>query len=128
MVETVVALGVFAVIGVAFLLAVATSTKATGTLDDGVQAEALARSYLEAIKECGYETKPDDYADCALVLNIDVPDRFVVSIDLACSNDIDFTWVEPCVVTDSFERVTIGVSHGGRPVLSLTTYRRDDQV
>ncbi len=116
--ETVVALGVFAVIGVAFLMAITTSTRATGTLDDGVQAEALARSHLEAIKECDYEF---DYTGCLSVTDINVPDGFVVTIDVTCSDDGGFTW-KSCGA--SFQRITVAVSHGGRPVLSLTTYKR----
>ncbi len=120
--ETVIALGIFAAIGVAFLMAVTTSTRATGRLDDGVQAEALARSYLEAIKECDYDYT---YGACPSVTNIDVPDGFVVSTNVDCSDDGGFTWIETCLGTESFERVTIAVSHGDRPVLSLTTYKRE---
>ena len=120
--ETVIALGIFAAIGVAFLMAITTSTRATGRLDDGVQAEALARSYLEAIKECDYAYT---YDACSSVTSIDVPDGFIVSTDIDCSDDVDFTWVETCLGTESLERVTIAVSHGDRPVLSLTTYKRE---
>ena len=118
--ETVIALGIFATIGVAFLAAITTSTKATGRLDDGVQAEALARSHLEAIKECLFD---ETYDTCPSVMSIVVPDQFVVSTVIACSGDGGFSWVEPCA-TATFERITIGVSHGTRPVLSLTTYKR----
>ena len=120
--ETVIALGIFAAIGVAFLMAITTSTRATGRLDDGVQAEALARSYLEAIKECIFAY---DYDACSSVTAIDVPDGFVVSTDIDCSDDGGFNWIETCLGTESFERVTIAVSHGERPVLSLTTYKRE---
>ncbi len=120
--ETVIALGIFATIGVAFLAAITTSTKATGRLDDGVQAEALARSHLEAIKECSYQF---DYSGCSSVTSIVVPDQFVVSTDVDCSDDGGFSWVETCVGGETLERITIGVSHGTRPVLSLTTYKRE---
>lgn len=119
--ETVIALGIFAAIGVAFLMAVTTSTRATGRLDDGVQAEALARSYLEAIKECDYAPT---YATCPSVTSIDVPDGFVVSTSIDCSTDGGFTF-PPCIGGETLERVTIAVSHGERPVLSLTTYKRE---
>ncbi len=124
LIETVIALGIFATIGVAFLAAVTTSTKATGQLDAGVQAEALARSYLEAIEECPF-TATSTYDACSSVASIVVPEQFVVTIDIACSSDVDFSWAEPCAGTESFERITVGVSHGDRPVLSLTTYKRE---
>lgn len=119
--ETMIALGIFAAIGVAFLMAVTTSTRATGRLDDGVQAEALARSYLEAIKECIYAYT---YDACPSVTDIGVPDQFVVSTDVDCSDDGGFTWIETCLGTETLERITVAVSNGGRPVLSLTTYKR----
>ena len=43
LIETVIALGVLGLIGVAFLSALTGSGKATGRLSDGVQAEALIR-------------------------------------------------------------------------------------
>ena len=121
--ETVIALGIFAAIGVAFLMAITTSTRATGRLDDGVQAEALARSYLEAIKECGF-TSPPTYATCDSVISIDVPDGFVISTNIDCSTDGGFNF-DTCTGGETLERVTIAVSHGDRPVLSLTTYKRE---
>ena len=117
--ETVIALGIFATIGVAFLAAITTSTKATGRLDDGVQAEALARSHLEAIKECSYEF---DYSGCSSVTSIVVPDQFTVSTEIGCSDDGGFTW-KSC--GESFQSVTVRISHGDRPVLSMTTYKRE---
>ena len=124
LIETVIALGIFAAIGVAFLAAVTTSTKATGQLDRGVQAEALARSYLEAIKECPF-TATTTYDACSFVISIVVPDQFVVSTDIDCSTDGGFNWVETCVGDETFERITVGVSHGSRPVLGMTTYKRE---
>ena len=124
LIETVIALGIFAMIGVAFLTAITTSTRATGRLDDGVQAEALARSHLEAIKECSF-TATSTYDACLSGTGIVVPDQFVVSIDIDCSGDGGFDWNETCGSGSSFERIVVRVSHGDRPVLSLTTYKRE---
>ena len=122
LIETVIALGIFATIGIAFLSAVTTSTKATGQLDDGVQAEALARSHLEAIKECGYA---DEYttASCSPMDDIVIPFQFTVTVNTDCSSDGGFNWAGTCS-GESFQRITVAISREGRPVLSLTTYKR----
>ena len=120
LIETVIALGVLGVIGVAFLDALTTSTRATGSLGDGVQAEALIRSNLEAIKECPYA---DTYDSCLSVDPITVPFQFDVVIVIDCSDNGGFDWTAPCP-GETLQRITVGVSREGRPVFSMTTFKK----
>ncbi|MCI0816201.1 MAG: hypothetical protein J4N29_04040 [Chloroflexi bacterium] len=107
----------------AFMHALTTSVSATGRLSDGVQAEALIRSHLEAIKECPYA---DTYAEllCPSLAAITVPFQFTVAIDTDCSDDGGFTFpIETCS-GETFQRITVGVSRESRPVLSMTTFKK----
>ena len=118
-----IALGVLGVIGVAFLSALTTSTRATGRLSDGVQAEALIRSNLEGIKGCPYADTYDEVS-CPSLAGITVPFQFTVAIDTDCSDDGGFTFsVETCS-GETFQRITVGVSRESRPVLALTTFKK----
>ena len=126
LIETVIALGVLGVIGIAFLTALTTSSKATGSLSDGVQAEALIRSHLETIKECDYADNADYYDEdaCPSLAGITVPFQFTVVIDIDCSTDGGFdNWTAPCP-GETFQRITVGVSRESRPVLSMTTFKK----
>ena len=96
LVETVIALGVLGVIGVAFLNALTTSISATGRLSDWVQAEALVRSNMEGIKACPYADTYDEVS-CLSLAGITVPFQFTVAIDTDCSDDGGFTFpIQPC--------------------------------
>ena len=122
LIETVIALGVLGVIGIAFLNALTTSTRATGSLGDGVQAEALIRSHLETIKECPYATVSYD-ACLAVPPVITIPFQFDVTIDVDCSADGGFTFGVPCS-GEALQRISIGVSREGRPVHAMTTFKK----
>ena len=127
LIETVIALGIFAAIGVTFLSAITTSTKATGMLDEGVQAEALARSHLEAIKECDYDPFYATGA-CPPMDGIVIPFQFTVTIDPDCTDDFAFNWGGTCPAApavDVLQRVTVTISREGTHVLTLATYRRE---
>ena len=124
--ETVIALGIFAAIAGAFLSAITTSTKATGMLDEGVQAEALARSHLEAIKECDYDPFYAPGA-CAPMDDIVIPFQFTVTIDPDCADDFGFNWGGTCPAApavDVLQRISVAVSREGRSVLRLMVYKR----
>lgn len=121
--ELLIALGLLGVIGGAFMNALTTSISATGTLSDGVQAEALIRSHLETIKECPYA---DTYTEisCPALAAITVPFQFTVAIDIDCSDDGGFTFpIETCS-GETIQRITVGVSRESRPVLSMTTFKK----
>ena len=126
--ETVIALGIFAAIGVVFLSAITTSTKATGMLDEGVQAEALARSHLEVIKECPYQAQYTP-ATCSPIGYIDIPFQFTVTIDPDCTDGFNFSWggtcPDPPSVVPVLQRIEVAISREGRHVLTLMAYKRE---
>ena len=59
--EVILAMGILGIVGVAFMSTLNTGTRTTGTLKEQTQAEVLARSQLEDIKNIAYETAPGCY-------------------------------------------------------------------
>ncbi len=116
LIETVVALGLLAYIGVATLMAMQTNYKATGILDERVVADNLATAYLESVRESPFA---DTYSDDRE--GITVPGGYSVAVDTYGTND-DITWVQPCA-GHTLQKITVTVSHGGNSVLSMSTYR-----
>ena len=118
-----IALGVLGAIGVGFLNALTTAGTATGRFSDGVQAEALIRSHLEAIKECPYSDTYDEVS-CPSLAAITVPFQFTVGVDTDCSDDGGFTFpIETCS-GETLQRITVGVSRVSSPVFSMTTFKK----
>ncbi len=118
LIETVVALGLLAYIGVATLMAMQTNYKATGILDERVVADNLATASLEAVRQSLFA---DTYASVEDSINDSAPSGYDVAIDTFGTND-DITWVQPCA-GHTLQKITVTVSHGGNSVLSMSTYR-----
>ncbi|MBI2172200.1 MAG: type II secretion system protein [Chloroflexi bacterium] len=117
LVETLIALGILGMIGIAFLHALGAGTLATGILDEQVQAAALARSQLEEIKSTPYNALCDPL-NCYLV-TVTVPAPYSISIRAEPVNIALCEGISNCV-----QRVTVSISRPGKPVLNLTTYRK----
>ncbi len=122
LIETVVAVGLLAYIGVAILMAMQTDYKAAGQLSERVVADNLATAYLEAVRE---STFADEYPDTWE--NITVPSGYSVDVD-TYGTDIEATpipWEHPFSTASghTLQKITVTVSHGGNSVLSLSTYR-----
>ncbi|MDO8716120.1 MAG: type II secretion system protein [Dehalococcoidales bacterium] len=80
--ETLVALGIFAVIGVAFMTFMSTAYKGVGTLDEQSQAEALARSQLEQIKSLPYQDA-GNYS-----VTVSLPPQYFMAINVTSPTQI----------------------------------------
>ena len=116
LIETVVALGLLAYIGVATLMAMQTNYKATGILDERVVADNLATAYLESVRQSDFA---DTYPDAGE--SITVPSEYSVAVDTYGTND-DITWVQPCA-GHTLQKIVVTVSRGGNSILSISTYR-----
>lgn len=114
LIEVLIAVAIFGAIGVVYAAALDTNSRATRTLDEQVVAVNLATSYLEAIKELPYA---DNYTT-----SIPIPPQYSVAINIQYS-DNGTAWVDT-PNGQHLEKITITVSReGGKPVLSLATYK-----
>ena len=121
LIEVLVAVGILAAIGVAFMTALNTNYRSVGTVDEKVTATNLATEYIEAIKQCSFAaTYPNP--DCPLD-GIMVPSQYIVTIDTECSSDGET--FGPCTGSEdeTFQKIIVRVSRIERPVLSMCAYR-----
>ena len=118
LIETVIAVGILGLIGAGILTALNTNSRATRVLDEQVVAANLAATYLESIKEFPYgHTYPNAGDD------ITIPTQYSVAIDIKCSSDGTTFAPSTGSENETLQKVTISVSHGEKPVLSICTYR-----
>ena len=120
--EVILAMGILGIVGVAFMSTLNTGTRTTGTLKEQTQAEVLARSQLEEIKNIPYETDSGCYTlgDPAYPCydkTITTPPDYTLSVT---TEPLDFPG------DNALQKITVGVSRtgSGKPILSLTTYKK----
>ena len=113
-----VALGILGIIGVAFMNAMNTAYRTIGTMNEQTQAEALARSQMEVIKN-------SDYADSGIYpVAIEIPSQYSVSVNTqvldtpTCAADGNCNTLQEIKVS-----VYRGIGEGTRPVLSVSCYK-----
>lgn len=116
LIEVIVAVAIFALIGVTVLRALDTNYRAVGILDEQVVATNLATAHFEAISKSPYADNYDDIVD-----NINIPAQYDVNYSIDFSVD-GYTWGD---TYSTLQRITIFVSHGEKPVLSMCTYKAD---
>ena len=106
-IETIVALAVLGIVAIFFLGSIGTATKATIVNDEQATAESLARSEIEYIKSCAYQS----------------------SYQLDPALDIPGGWsmLDPNIeVLDvGLQKVTITVQRNGEEKLSVLMYKID---
>ena len=109
------AVAILGIVGVAFLSALVTGNLSIDTLDSLVQAEGLARSQLEDIKNTAFNTDVACHPDCYST-TVTVPADFSVTV---ATEQLDFTG------SNALQKVSVSVSRVGnsRPILILTTYK-----
>ncbi|MDP2932039.1 MAG: type II secretion system protein [Chloroflexota bacterium] len=108
--ETLVALAVLGVAGVAFVSALGTVSKATTIADERAVAESLVRSQLEYVGSYAYQAVPTTYpADPTLT----IPAGWTITSTAALVH----------VTDDGIQKVTVQVTHLGKAVLSVVTYK-----
>ena len=117
LIESLVGLAIMGAVAGVFLSALATGAKATIIGNEQTLAESLARSqleYVQNVQKCLWDpTPPYEYAtDPALLVN--VPPGW--SVPPAQAFMVAGT-------NDNIQNVTVNVSHNGRQILSLSTYK-----
>lgn len=119
--EVVVAAAILGLIGVGFLAALNTNSKATGALDERVTAANLVADYLEVISNSAYDTEPPYYDDD--VDHITIPFQYKADINVECSINSDGTEFGPCTGSETLQKITVTVSREGEHILSICTYK-----
>lgn len=121
--EVLVAIGILGFIGVAFMTSLNTAYRSVGTLDEQTQAEALARSQIEDIKDSAWLT------DGQYPGTIDLPPQYsiVISVEEAVTGEhYPEIWVTDGT-EDTLKEITVSVlrtaSGGDRAIFSIKFYR-----
>jgi prepilin-type N-terminal cleavage/methylation domain-containing protein len=135
LIEVLVALGLFAIIGIVFAGGLATASRAVITADVRTNAESLARTQMESVKEQDYEPAPDGgvynytkisgigegYSICSLNLNGEPVNcgrnEPVIAIPWDSENN------EAVDQDNGLQKITLVIKHEGRRVLTLEGYK-----
>jgi prepilin-type N-terminal cleavage/methylation domain-containing protein len=140
LIEVLIALALFAIIGIVFAGGLTTASKAVLTADVRTRAESLARSQMEFVKNSDYidyskalddpkrqpdfyeeMTKPGEAADYiieTIAEPIDPADYQPYDLE---DEDIPGVYAED----DGIQLITVTVSHDGRQVITLVGYKVD---
>ncbi len=119
LIEIVTAVAILGVTSMAFLAALETNYRATRTLDEKVVATNLATAYFEAIIESSLFT--DDYSD--ITDNITTPAHYSIDYTIDFSEN-GYVW-DDTYSGQTLQKITVFVSHQGKPVLSMCTYKTE---
>lgn len=123
LIELLVAVGILAAIGVVFMTSLGTAYRSVGVLDEQTQAEALARSQIEDIKNSAWLT------DGQYPGTIDLPPQYsiVISVDEAVTGEHNpSTWGADGTY-DTLKEITVSVlrpvNGGDGAIFSIKFYR-----
>jgi len=115
LIEVTFAVGLLAIIGVVFIGSLNTAYRSVGVLDEKIQAEALARSQMEYIKDSPYNDSGN------YTVTVDLPTQYSMSINV---QDITPT---PTLQENTLQEIKVSVSRptgeGDRPIFSVSTYK-----
>lgn len=123
LIETVIALALLGIIGVAFLSGLTTTSRALMANQESVIAESLAKSQLEHIKTQAY-IPVEEYVGANCYEEIAIPDDLVGKYEIEIINPPD-----PIDVGDGEEApfevqsITVVIKLNGKAVLSVSSYR-----
>ena len=107
--ETIVALALLGIIGVAFLNGLATTSTARVTADERASAKILAENLMEHVKKQSYTTNTTSY-------EYTIPSEFEgYSANVTVEN----------IKNDEIQKLTVNIWHHGRDVLTLEGYKVD---
>jgi len=134
LIEVLVALGLFAIIGIVFAGGLATASRAVITADVRTNAESLARTQMESVKQEDYVEAPDGgvhnytkisnipegYAICSLDRDGDLVN---CEVDLIVAIPWDSGTNEAVDQDNGLQKITLVIRHEGRKVLTLEGYK-----
>ena len=121
LIETVIALAILGLIGVAFLNGLSTTSRAVAMSQERVIAESLAKSQLEHIKAQSY-ISIDVYDPMANYYEeIDIPDDLVGKYDIEINPPE--TILEPAGGGFELQGVTVVIRCNGKAILRMSSYR-----
>jgi Tfp pilus assembly protein PilV len=116
LIEVLVALGIFAAVGVVFLLGLTTSSKAVMSSQERVSAESLAKSQIESIRSQAYDAV-DEPAQYSRVTDIPAGYNVIITATrLDPKNDGSGN-------DDGLQQITVTVMHDGETAFTLIDYK-----
>jgi prepilin-type N-terminal cleavage/methylation domain-containing protein len=137
LIEVLVALALFAIIGIAFAGGLGTASRAVLTADIRTNAESLARTQMESVKEQKYEKAPDggvynytkitDIREGYTIWSVNRDgepvndDAFDPIIAVPWDSDLD----EPAPTDEGLQKITLVIKHEGTYVTTLEGYKVD---
>jgi|YelNatPaOPRAMG01_1025707.scaffolds.fasta_scaffold42591_3 prepilin-type N-terminal cleavage/methylation domain-containing protein len=118
LVEVLIALALIGIVVVAFLSALATSSRALILADERTTAESIARSEIEYVKKSAYDAanNPPQYSRDP---SLDIPSGYEVKIT---AQRLDPEG-DGAADDDGIQRITVEVRHQGRLVLASSDYK-----
>ena len=123
LIEVMIAIAILGIIGVVFLGALATASKAMFVTDERATAESLARSQMEYVKNCSYvygASPPYEQADVATT-----HPGYFISVD-APPIDPDTGEALAAPANDAgIQKITVTVKHDGTTIVTLEDYKVD---
>lgn len=122
--ETVIALTIFAALGTALLMGVRAAHLSGDLTERNSIAENLARNQIEYVFDQTYLSPPGTYVSIADAVNVSytVEPGFTVA-----AQALAFTGGDPSIVNDTnIENVVVTVSEGGKSILSVETLRANE--
>ena len=137
LIEVGIAIALLGIIAVAFLSGVATASKAMIIADERATAESLARSEMEDVKSCDYETYVVDALPLSYTkdgeLSVTHPGYFIWVDAFPIDPDTGQLLVNPdtgefLIAGDTdkgIQKITVTVSHHSKEVITLENYKVD---
>ena len=137
LIEVLIALALFAIIGIVFAGGLATASKSVLTADVRTNAESLARTQMESVKEQEYEPAPDGGV-CNYTKILDIPEGY----SICCLNRASPPSIVNCGPSDpvlgipwdsetdtvvdednGLQKITLVIKHEGREIITLEGYK-----
>jgi len=121
--EILVGVGILGCIGVAFMTFMHTAYRGTQVLDEQTQAEALARSQLEDIKNSAFQDSG------VYPVTVDLPPQYSMVIDVGvptCVREVvgaNCTTLETTTLQEITVSIFLAAGEGERAVLSVACYK-----
>ncbi len=113
LIEVIIAIALLGIIGIAFLGALSTASRAIIISDERATAESLARSQMEYVKSCNYTYEATEYTPAP------IPAEYVdYSANITAEPLYD--------PDDGIQKITVTISHLEKPeVITLEGYKVD---